>query len=60
MATLLIFISCLKQILFKQNGLTDMPGKESKDSNMPSYVIHTMPLSFSTYINGNIVIQIKI
>jgi len=53
-ATLLIFIFCLLQILFKQNGSTDMPVKDSKDSNMPSYVIHTMSLYFSAYINSNI------
>ena len=37
-----------------------MPVKDSKDSNMPNYVIHTMPFYFSTYINNNFVIQIEI
>ena len=44
----------------KQNGSTDMPVKDSKGSNTPTYVIHTMPLYFSTCINSNIVIQLKI
>jgi hypothetical protein len=41
----------LLHILFKQNGLTNMPVKESKDSNMPCYVIHTMPLFISVLIS---------